>query len=355
MKLEVRGGCFTYPRGERQILKEISFSAHSGQTLSILGPNGAGKTTLLRCLMGLLRWQSGGTYLDAVPLTQMRHSQIWQMLSYVPQQRVSSAAYTVEETVLLGRSAKLGPFSLPGSADLQAAEAAMAQLGLLPLRKKKCSMLSGGQLQLVLLARALVNQPQILILDEPESNLDFRNQLLMLETINTLARQGVLCIFNTHYPAHALRWADNALLLCPDGTYQYGLAAQVITQKKIEAAFGVQTLIGELETPEMVFRDIFPIGLAEKSPLQPLESNRAIAVLSLIFPDRAAAGAINALLHDYRHAIIGRMGMPQQELGLHLISISLDATRGEIQALTDQLARIPGVSVKAAYAKEWNS
>ena len=76
-------------------------------------------------------------------------------------------------------------------------------------------------------------------------------------------------------------------------------------------------------------------------------------MLALVFPDRECAGAINAVLHRYRHAVTGRMGMPRQDLGLHLISVSLDATRGEIQALTDQLGRIPGVSVKAAYAKEW--
>ena len=213
MKLEVRGGCFAYPKSDRQILKEISFCAASGQTVAILGPNGAGKTTLLRCIMGLFRWQSGMTYLDGVALRELAPGQLWRTISYVPQMRVASAAYTVEETVLLGRSARIGPFALPGQADVQAAEAAMDRLGLLPLRQQKCSALSGGQMQLVLLARALVNDPQVLILDEPESNLDFRNQLLMLETIADLARQGVLCLFNTHYPAHALRWAAHALLL----------------------------------------------------------------------------------------------------------------------------------------------
>lgn len=353
MKLEVRGGCFAYPKCDRQILKEISFCAASGQTVAILGPNGAGKTTLLRCIMGLLRWQSGTTYLDGAALRELPPAQLWRTISYVPQMRAASAAYTVEETVLLGRSAHIGPFALPGQADVQAAEAAMDRLGLLPLRRQKCSALSGGQMQLVLLARALVNDPQVLILDEPESNLDFRNQLLMLETIADLARQGVLCLFNTHYPAHALRWADHALLLEQTGCYQYGPAAEVITQEKIESAFGVQTLLGEWETPEAVFRDIFPVRLAEPAKPAADAATRAIAVLALVFPDRECAGAINAVLHRYRHAVTGRMGMPRQDLGLHLISVSLDATRGEIQALTDQLGRIPGVSVKAAYAKEW--
>lgn len=355
MKLEVRGGCFAYPKSDRQILKEISFCAASGQTVAILGPNGAGKTTLLRCIMGLLRWQSGMTYLDGAALRELPPAQLWRTISYVPQMRAASAAYTVEETVLLGRSARIGPFALPGQADVQAAEAAMDRLGLLPLRRQKCSALSGGQMQLVLLARALVNDPQVLILDEPESNLDFRNQLLMLETIADLAQQGVLCLFNTHYPAHALRWADHALLLEQTGCYQYGPAAEVITQEKIEAAFGVQTLLGEWETPEAVFRDIFPVRLAEPAKPAADAATRAIAVLALVFPDRECAGAINAVLHRYRHAVTGRMGMPRRDLGLHLISVSLDATRGEIQALTDQLGRIPGVSVKAAYAKEWET
>ena len=123
MKLEVRGGCFAYPKCDRQILKEISFCAASGQTVAILGPNGAGKTTLLRCIMGLLRWQSGMTYLDGAALRELPPAQLWRTISYVPQMRAASAAYTVEETVLLGRSARIGPFALPGQADVQAAEA----------------------------------------------------------------------------------------------------------------------------------------------------------------------------------------------------------------------------------------
>lgn len=168
MKLEVRGGCFAYPKCDRQILKEISFCAASGQTVAILGPNGAGKTTLLRCIMGLLRWQSGMTYLDGAALRELPPAQLWRTISYVPQMRAASAAYTVEETVLLGRSARIGPFALPGQADVQAAEAAMDRLGLLPLRRPKMQRpFRPGRMQLVLLARALVNDPQVLILDEP--------------------------------------------------------------------------------------------------------------------------------------------------------------------------------------------
>lgn len=127
-------------------------------------------------------------------------------------------AFTVEEMILLGRSSRIGTFGTPEKADRERCERAMEELGIAHMRRKLCNQISGGELQMVLIARALCAEPKLLVLDEPESNLDFRNQLIILETIRRLSREeGLCCIFNTHYPGHALRISDRALVLSREG------------------------------------------------------------------------------------------------------------------------------------------
>lgn len=135
----------------------------------------------------------------------------------------------------------------------------MGLLGITHLIGKKCSEISGGELQMVLIAKALAAEPQVLILDEPESNLDFKNQLIVLDTITKLAAEGMTCVFNTHYPAHALQRADKALILSKDGEYVFGETEKVVNEENIEKAFGVQAVIGEIETEEGIRKDVIPL------------------------------------------------------------------------------------------------
>ena len=261
MTLTVRNGSFSYRRGE-PILQNIDLTVEPGQVLAILGPNGAGKTTLLRCITGMLRWTEGDSLLGGESIRSMSPRKLWSRMAYVPQARTASGAYTAFETVLLGRSSRLGPFASPGREDLRKAEEVMELLGISALADKKCSGISGGELQMVLIARALAAEPQVLILDEPESNLDFKNQLGVLDTMSTLAKQGMTCIFNTHYPAHALRRADKALLLCRGGEYAFGPTQQVVTEAAIRRAFGVEAVIGSLDTPEGTVQNVVPLRIA---------------------------------------------------------------------------------------------
>ncbi len=262
MNLTVKNGCFSYNRGKTPIFRNVNFSVDSGEVLSILGPNGAGKTTLLRCITGMLRWTSGESLLDGAPIRTMSPRRLWSRMAYVPQAKAASAAYTAFETVLLGRSSRLNAFAAPGSGDVQKARGVMELLNISHLADKKCSAISGGELQMVLIARALAAEPEVLILDEPESNLDFKNQLVVLDTVTKLARQGMTCIFNTHYPAHALRRADKALLLCRGGDYAFGPTAQVVTEAAIRRSFGVEAVIGTLETPEGTVQNVVPLRIA---------------------------------------------------------------------------------------------
>ena len=232
--------------------------------LAILGPNGAGKTTLLRCMLNLCRWKKGQTLLDGRDVRAIPARTLWRMISYVPQAKTAASSCTVEQMVLLGRSSHIAAFSAPTQKDLQQTPDAMDRRGLSSFTDRRCCELSGGELQMVLIARALAAEPQVLILDEPESNLDFKNQLLVLDTMQSLARAGLTCVFNTHYPAHALRRANKALLLGRNGKSLFGSTQDVVTEQNISDYFGVRAVIGSIETPDGAYADVIPVSAAQE-------------------------------------------------------------------------------------------
>lgn len=263
MKLSVQNGCFSYRAGQ-PLLENISFEAEGGDVLAILGPNGAGKTTLLKCMLNLLHWQEGQTFLDGEDVGAMPVRALWQKVAYVPQAKQTSLFCTVEEMVLLGRSSRIGAFSAPSKEDFRQARAAIERLGLSHLFGRRCCELSGGEVQMVLIARALSSQPGVLVLDEPESNLDFKNQLLVLDTIEELAKSGLTCIFNTHFPAHALRRANQALMLGHGGKSVCGKTCDVVTEDRISEFFGVRAVIGEMQTPLGTYQDVIPVSIGRE-------------------------------------------------------------------------------------------
>ncbi len=262
MNLEVKNGRFSY-RKNNPVLREINFDLQSGDLLAILGPNGSGKTTLLRCISGLLRWEQGDTLLDGRPLSKLSGRERWRRIAYVPQAKGEIPPYNVLEMTLLGRTSRLNPFQSPQKKDVDACLAILERLGLASLRDSLCTELSGGQLQMVLIARALAANPCVLILDEPETNLDFRNQLIVLQTLSSLSSHGMTCIFNTHYPAHALQHANKALMLGTDGAYLFGEAAEVITEQSIRAYFGVNTRIQTVKTSEYEIQNVTAVSVAQ--------------------------------------------------------------------------------------------
>ena len=355
MKIAVENGCFGYKKGE-QLLRNVSLEATDGELIAILGPNGAGKTTMLRCMMGFLRWKDGRSSIDGKDIRTIPQRELWRTIAYVPQAKNASAAYSAGEMVLLGRSSRIGVFSQPKAEDIQKADQVMDQLGILHLKEKKCSEISGGELQMVLIARALASQPRILVLDEPESNLDFKNQLIVLETLSRLAAEGMICLFNTHYPAHALQRAGKSFLLCKDGSSIFGPTREVVTEANIRRAFGVRAVIGDVETPENVLRSVLPVEIVpdgwNENEAPGDGSTRRIASVTILTKDYGMAGKINEILHCHSELVIGRMGMPYKKAGVYFISVALDGTEKEIQSLGDALGLLPEVSVKTVFAKE---
>lgn len=263
MRFEVKNGGFGYFRGEC-ILQNVNFSMDKPEVMSVLGANGAGKTTLLKCMLGLLEWKTGGTYIDGVNIKEIPYHQLWQKIGYVPQAKASAFAYHAEDMVLLGRNAHLGTFGQPKQEDRDKAMACMEEIGIGYLKGKLCSRISGGEMQMVLIARALAADPSILVLDEPESNLDFRNQLIVLETIERLCREkGISAIVNTHYPEHALSISHKALLLTNRGDTIFGPAKEVLSEEHLDEAFGVEVKLYPLKHRDRTYTCVLPVGLKE--------------------------------------------------------------------------------------------
>lgn len=263
MVFEVKNGSFGYPRSQN-ILKHITFSMDQPEVLSVLGANGAGKTTLLKCMLGLLPWREGGTYLDGRDIKDIPYHQFWQKVGYVPQAKASVFSCNTEDMVLLGRNAYLGTFGQPGKRDREIAEECMEEIGIAHLKGRACSQISGGELQMVLIARALAARPSVLVLDEPESNLDFRNQLIVLRAIERLCREkGIYAVVNTHYPEHALSISQKALLLTEEGEAVFGAADEVLSEANLDRAFGVEVKLYPLQLKNRTFTCVLPVGLKE--------------------------------------------------------------------------------------------
>ena len=266
MKFEVKNGCFRYHQ-DKEILRGISFQVEDAEILSVLGANGAGKTTLMKCMLGLMRWSSGVSFLNGKDIRSMRKKEFWRQVGYVPQAKLPSFVYTVDEMVVMGRNSHLGELSQPGKKDWAKVDECLDLVGISHLKGKLCSRISGGEYQMALIARALVSDPSILVLDEPESNLDFKNQRIVLDTIEWLCRErGLAAILNTHYPEHAIEISQKALLLLPDGSSLFGEAETVIGEKNLELAFGVPVRIRTIELPEKKYTCVLtlPFGVPQR-------------------------------------------------------------------------------------------
>jgi len=240
MILQVENGSFAYVK-ENPILHGITFSLNEGEILAVMGPNGIGKTTLLKCLMGTLKWQSGRSLIDGRDSSLERRK-----IGYVPQAHRFSFPYSVRDMVVFGRAKYMSVFASPGKEDYAAADGALEEMGIAHLRDRSVSRLSGGQLQLVLIARALAGQPRLLILDEPEAHLDFCNQFTILQIIRGLAKEkGIACVMNTHYPNHALRVADHVLLLKGE-KYLFGRPRDALSRENMKDYFGVDSALASV-------------------------------------------------------------------------------------------------------------
>lgn len=349
-RLVVEDGHFQYSP-DRKVLDGISFSVSSGELIAVLGPNGVGKTTLLKCTMGLQKWSFGRSTLDGKDISTMSPRELFSAVSYVPQAKAGVPNYSIEDMVLLGRGSRIGTFSQPRKEDFIKVDECLERLGISFLKGKRCAEISGGELQMVLIARALASDPAVIVLDEPESNLDFRNQIMVMETLASLAREGVACLFNTHYPAHALQYANKSLLLERNGRATFGSTDDIINEMNVERAFSVKAVIGSVETTEKVVRDVIPISLSDGMDTREKEENETLAAVTIIMDDPdGAKERFEEVLNTFRTHFVGRMGIPYEKRGVNVVIITIDAKVSTIEAFVSALNRIGGVVAKATLA-----
>ena len=224
--------------GLTQIAGGLNFAVDTGTVTCLLGPNGIGKTTLFKTLLGLIPALSGTIKIGGKELAGFNRQAIARQIAYVPQAQVAEFAYTVLDLVVMGRTAYLGPFGAPQPADTDAAMAALDSLGISSLADRDSTRISGGQRQLVLIARALAQQARIIVMDEPTASLDLGNRILVLNTIRQLASNGLAVVLSTHEPEHAFVVADQVAILGKD-RFATGPIELVITAKELSTLYGV--------------------------------------------------------------------------------------------------------------------
>lgn len=237
----------------RVLASDISFTLAEGEVIAILGPNGSGKTTLFRTLLGLLSPLKGAVLLDDHVIGVLAPSAIARAVAYVPQVPANFANFSVIEIVQMARAPHLAWYASPGAKDRAIAENALAELNILDFAEREFTELSGGERQLVMIARALASEAKILLMDEPTASLDFSNQFLILDEIAKLKARCVAVIFTTHHPDHALRIADRTLTITRDGNVQIGATGTVLNAASLTALYGIDIdLINSRHGPGIV-------------------------------------------------------------------------------------------------------
>jgi iron complex transport system ATP-binding protein len=234
----LEGRALTIGYTDRVVGSGLDVALANGEVLALLGPNGSGKTTLLKTLLGLIAPRAGEVRVGERALTTYSLRERARLVAYVPQAHVATFAFTVEAVVLMGRTAHGNLFSRPSATDRAAATRVLERFGIAALAARPYTMISGGERQLVLLARALAQEPQFVVLDEPTASLDFGNQGKVMREIRALAAAGHGVLFTTHDPNHALRAADRAFLLRAGECIADGAVGTVLTRERLEALYG---------------------------------------------------------------------------------------------------------------------
>ncbi|HME91622.1 MAG TPA: ABC transporter ATP-binding protein [Myxococcaceae bacterium] len=244
--------------GRRSVLHEVSFTVQSGQLWVVLGPNGAGKSTLLRTCLGLHPPISGEIHLLGTPLERWKRREVARQVAWVAQSLDGTIEFTGLELVLMGRSPHLGLWGLPAAADVQRAMEIMSELGVAHLASRPADAISGGERRLLLLARALVQEPRLLVLDEPTAFLDLKHQAHVMAKLKSRTRMGLAVLAVVHDLNQAAAFADRALLLKEGTVLACGETARTLLDNLLErlyetpiasASAGAQALFAPRLTP----------------------------------------------------------------------------------------------------------
>ncbi|WP_305064518.1 ABC transporter ATP-binding protein [Methanococcoides sp.] len=221
-----------------KVLEDISFDVEKGQLCALFGPNGTGKTTLLKCIAKLLNYGKGNVFVENENINKMKAAELAKLIAYVPQEHKPPFPYLVKEVVLMGRTPYMRGVFGPSENDTRAAVEAIEMIGIADIADRPYTALSGGQRQLVLLARAMAQGTKLLLLDEPTSNLDFQNQIKIWRIVKELTKKGVTALTCTHDPNHVMWFCDKAIVLGSRGIVANGNPAMALTETTLNEIYG---------------------------------------------------------------------------------------------------------------------
>lgn len=255
MLLSFHNVSYTYPAGDHPVMEDLNLGIEPGTITAILGPNGAGKTTLLHLSLGWLRPNRGEIKLESKPLGDYSRRELGQWMGLVPQNEHTPFEYSLLEYVLLGRTPYLAPLSMPNDSDVQIAMQMLDEVGLGSMCNRSIASISGGERQLVLIARALAQQPKILLLDEPTSHLDLSNKGRLVKLLRQLQAQGVTILFTTHEPDVASALATHLVLMRKGVVLNSGASGDMMTGKNLSDLYHMPIQVKKMDGKHIVIWD----------------------------------------------------------------------------------------------------
>ena len=235
--ISVKDLSFSY--GEHNVLRNISFDAMPGELLCILGRNGAGKSTLFKCILGILKGYRGQVTIDDCDISEMKPAEKARRVAYIPQSSNPAFTYSVTDMVLMGTTPQMMGHMSPGRTERESCMQALERVGVAHLADRSYSNLSGGEQQLVLIARALAQGAGILIMDEPTSSLDYGNQMRVQKQLRSLISEGYTIIQSSHNPEQSYAFADKLICIKNGEIYKRGRPQEILDEKLIHDLYGI--------------------------------------------------------------------------------------------------------------------
>ena len=258
MRLEVKDLSFSY--GDNKVLDNVSFSSSGGEAIAVLGPNGVGKSTFFKCILGFLPIRKGKIEIEGKDVSIMKGKELSKYIAYIPQSSNPVFNHTVLDSVAMGMNNQIGLFSAPGEKEREKAAAALDRLGILKLKDRGCLNISGGERQLMLIARAMVQDARIIVMDEPTSSLDYGNSYRVMETIMSLSKDGYTILFSTHDPDAAMRYSDRVIAFYKGEIIRDGKPSTVLNTDVLSTLYSINVAIRNVRVREKEYSVCIPTG-----------------------------------------------------------------------------------------------
>lgn len=268
--IEIEKASFSY--GEKEVFNDLNLKVKNGEMFCLVGPNGCGKTTLIECILGIQKLTEGNIWIEGEDILKISHNIRAEKIAYIPQNIEKTFPYMVKDIVIMGRAHKVNMFQAPSKRDEAIVEEAMEKMGISYLADKPFTQISGGESRLVMIARALAQESKILIMDEPTTHLDFKNELMLLEIIvDIMNKEGITVVMATHFLNHAYYFENNGisirLALMRDGGFEkIGTPTELLNEENIRDIYEIKSQIISCKVDENKYiKHVVPISILKNS------------------------------------------------------------------------------------------